>query len=272
MNLEEKILKRIEQGNIKPKNIWYFIARDWFLWFLVGTSVLFSALTLAPIIFILVNIETEFAYILAPNFIIFILSFFPWFWFLLSFLSILLSRLAWKNTKHGYKFSGLNIFSFSLFLALTIALLLNMFGNLPKRLDDSVGRYGIGFTESFENRRRDRWNQKEAGRVFGKVVSTSSENFSLERRAGNKFEVINFMILPETIGTELIDNDNFVRVLYATDSIAVDKLYPCIVLEDKFTPPKVKGTKRTDLLTNIFPENSPCKKTFETKKIPLRSV
>ena len=89
MNIEDKILNKIKEENLKPTSFWYFLLRDYTLWGMVFLSIIFSALSIAPIIFIINNLEIEYIKHISVNTWNFLLSTLPYPFILLAFILLM---------------------------------------------------------------------------------------------------------------------------------------------------------------------------------------
>ncbi len=285
-NLEEKIMNRIQTDKIEPTSFWYFLMRDFSLWFLVFLSIVFSTLTVSPMIFILQNMETGFLMHITNNYYLEIIKSLPYMWLFLGLGSAYFAKVAWTKTKNAYKFDGSYVWIVSIILTLIFSILLNIYsGNkFAKFLDDNVYEKSFGYYKSLEARKQENWTQEKNGRFIGIVKKVTSSSFSLYNQKTNTTLEIDFK--SDAPGNEFIELENKLRVVgYKSEQ---DKLEgpndftACAIFPDNFEPNKRRGRpERPEIKTETSDEN--CKQILakgrasfkpghksETKKNPPR--
>jgi uncharacterized membrane protein YidH (DUF202 family) len=141
MNLEDKILQKIKTEKITPTPFWYFLVKDFSLWALVFLSVVLATLSIAPIIFILQNLELGYAKHISPNTFTFIIFNLPLFWITLCALTTYLATLSWDKTKNGYKFKGSYVLTISFLVSLILGIFLNLW-NFGRLIDNRMRERG----------------------------------------------------------------------------------------------------------------------------------
>ena len=156
MNIEDKILNKIKKENLKPTSVWYFLLRDYSLWNLVLLSILFSALSIAPIIFIIDNLELGYVKHISESAMQFILLMLPYPFIILAILCTYLSLKAWQKTKKGYKVQGKYVLIISLILSLMLGIILNLF-TFGQNIDDTFDKHTGGFYRGLGERREANW-------------------------------------------------------------------------------------------------------------------
>jgi len=260
MNLEEKIIQKIKDDNLKPKSIWYFLAKDYSLWAFVVLSVLLGALAIAPIIFISSNFEPGYIKHISNNQITFILSILPYPWIILCILTTYFARVAWKHTKTGYKFQGKYILIISVLTSLILAIVANLY-SLGKEIDDGVGNRSFGMYKNMDTRKQENWFNPKEGRLIGAITVISTTSFTLFNEKNNYEEVVNF---DETVpGQEFVDTANVIRVVGFEDG---DKtFFACAIFPDNILPPNQRKSPKEmqDKMRQRFETNPECKEVFD---------
>lgn len=279
--LEDKILNKIKQENIKPRPFWYFLLKDYSLWSLVLLSIILAALSIAPILFIFSNLEYGFVKHISNNLFVFILTTLPYHWLLLLFVTTFLAKLAWRRTKNGYKFEGKYIIIISTILSLIFGIILNQL-HLGKKLDENIKDPVFNSYKSVEGRYEENWFSPSEGRVLGVIVSLSTTSFEIYNKKNNLRQTVTFS--DDVPGVEFINTDNKVRVVGFQDSD--NNFFACAILSDNFLPPRersedekkdfqIKMKENKERLKQIVALNPECKDALDKgranfKKEPMR--
>jgi len=265
MNLEDKILEQIKDKQLKPKSFWYFLIKDYTLWFLVFISVILASISIAPIIFIFQNIELGYIKHLSDNIFLFILWALPYFWIILCIFTTYLTMKAWEKTKHGYKFDGKKVFAGSLFASLILGGILNYL-SFGKRIDDEFKNISMGNYRSFEDRRDGYWFDPETGKLIGKITNVSTSSFIIFNQKNNFIKEIFYD--ETTLGDDNLITENNIRLIVYNN-------FACAIFPDNFKPEmknmKEKGKKEIlKLLASTTSESEEnkyiheeCKNIFE---------
>lgn len=255
--IQEKVIAKIKEDQLKPKPLLYFIARDYSLWLLVVLTIILASFCIAPIIFIIQNIEYGYIKHISSNIFLFILLILPYPWLLLGILTTYFAKKTWERTKHGYRFNGKHIVTYSIFASLALAFALNNW-NIGKDIDDQASREGFGYYKSVEQRRQENWFNPDEGRFIGIVSNVSTTSFILNNENNNFSETMYFSY--DVPGIEYLSVDNPVRLIgYKNDD---DTFFVCAIFPSSFEPIKQREDVREKIKQNfvIHPE---CKEIFE---------
>lgn len=273
MNLEDKILNKIKEEKITPKPFWYFLAKDYSLWSLVFISIILAAICIAPIIFILQNLELDYVKHITGNIFSFIFMIFPYPWIILCAITTYFATIAWEKTKNGYKFDGKKVFVISFLISLIFGIFLN-FWNFGRKVDNEFKSASFGNYQTFEERRREIWFNPNEGRILGTVekVATSSFEITNEEKNFNK-EIFFDENLP---GRNNISEGKDVRVVGFENEQEENKFIACAIFPDGLPPEKklsnqkYNKNKDKDNRENIkrdikdhIKTHEECKKIFE---------
>jgi hypothetical protein len=207
-NLQEKILNKIEQENLKPTSWEYFLFKKYTIYFTLLLSVIFSALSFSALLFIFTNLDWFYAKDLEDNIYLFVWRHFPLFWLVLSAVFISLSVYIWKNSERGYRYAGKTVFGVLAFFVVVFGFALNQF-QMGRMLDRQFVYANIH--ESFEDKRERVWNRPDKQRILGTIkdIDTQKGIFVLEDR---KF-LWEIKISDIEVGQENIIFDNKVKML-----------------------------------------------------------
>lgn len=181
MNLQDKILEKIEKENLKPTGAQYFLFKKYTIYFTLLLSVVFSALTFSALSFIFMNLDWFYAKDLEDNLPFFVWRHFPFFWLVLSAIFTTLSVYIWRNSPRGYKYTGRFVFLVLGFFVIVFGSLLNIF-RMGKFVDSQFADPSL--RPSFEEKMERAWNRPDKQRILGTVkdIDTSKGIFVLEDR------------------------------------------------------------------------------------------
>ena len=215
--LENKIIDKIKDEKLKPTSFWYFFFRDFSLWGAVILSIIFVSLSLAPIIFILNNLETDYIKHIDQSPLNFYFHIIPYPFIIFALLFTFLAMVAWQKTKNGYKFEGRKILVVSGILSLIFGILLNDF-TIGKILDDNFHDPVFNSYKSVQERRMENWNHPEIGRFIGNVSEMGDSSFSLVTDKQNfvinfdeEFDMTANLVLGETVRVVgVYDNEGYI--------------------------------------------------------------
>ncbi len=174
MNLDKKILDKIEQAHLTPKPKWMFWLQDFVLWFFGILFVVMGGFAIAVTIHIFGSSDWDVYEHFTDSFFSFILLSLPYIWIFCFLALILFVYMSVKYTKHGYRHAV-----FSMIAAVVVASVI--LGGLF---------YYIGFGETLHNTFSDRvpvyrtvvdkklgrWGSPEKGFLGGKIIAVSSTN------------------------------------------------------------------------------------------------
>lgn len=267
MNLEEKILQKIRDEKIAPKPFWYFLVKDYSLWGLVFISIILAAICIAPIIFILQNLELDYAKHITGNIFSFTLIILPYPWIILCVITTYFATLAWERTKNGYKFDGKKVFVISFLVSLILGILLNMW-NIGRKVDNEFKSASFGSYKTFEERRKEFWFDPNQGRILGTVDRIATSSFELVNEEKNFNKEIFFD--ENLTGKNNISEGKDVRVVGFENKQEENKFIACVIFPDDLPPEGRPLKKDREHIKKIKEEmkgrsgiHEECKKIFE---------
>lgn len=273
-NIENRILSKIRTENLHPKSFWYFVVKDYSLWGLVFLSIILASISIAPIIFIINNLELGYAKHIDSNIFFFLFHMFPYTWILLCAITTVLATIAWENTKHGYRFDGKKVFVISLLISLGLGIVLHTL-SFGKKIDDEFKNMSLGKYKSFEEQRDINWFNPTQGRLIGIVETISTSSFILSNKNNNFSESIFVDI--SVPGSEFVGVENKVRVIgffnnsqkFIACGILPDNLRIQQKLIDKEIRDKIRDT-RDNKIKQIFETYPECKDIFDQGRAKFR--
>lgn len=273
-NIENRILNKIRTENLHPKSFWYFAIKDYSLWVLVLLSIILASISIAPIIFIVQNLELGYAKHIDTNIFFFLLHMFPYTWITLCAVTTILATIAWENTKHGYRFDGKKVFVVALLVSLVLGFVLHAF-SFGKQIDDEFRFVSLGKYKSFEEQREINWFNPAQGRLVGIVETISTSSFILSNKTNSYSE--NIFVDISVPGSEFVGVENKVRVIGFFNNN--QEFIACGILPDNLRIQQKKldmGTKekvrdaRENKIEQIFATYPECKEIFDQGRAKFR--
>lgn len=181
----DHIWQRIEQEKIKPLPRWILISRQVGIWGGFTVSVVFGALTLSYLVFIMESMNAEELLTSAP---LELISFAPLAWGVTFILFLLLAFWSVEHTESGYKvhFSlwilG-NVAVTSVFAFALIAL------EVPRNLEPGINSVLPSFSAT--NVEQQLWHRPdETGRIQGEILTIDEDELTLETPRGEQWHVL----------------------------------------------------------------------------------
>lgn len=174
----QEILGKIKKEKIAPKPKWFFLLKNYVVWFLGFLSLLIGGIAFSVIIYLVRYNDWDIYEQLDENFISFILLTMPYFWILFLALFIYIVLYNIKHTKKGYRYSLPLILSGNIVVSMILGVLFYKIG-ISQALDDVLGENAPLYSKII-NRQMDYWSQPKEGRLSGLVVDVvEGEKFTL---------------------------------------------------------------------------------------------
>ena len=200
----DNIWQRIEQEKIKPVPKWILVSRQVGIWSGLAISVIFGALTLAYLVFLLENMNAEVFLTTTPWDIV---SIAPLTWAITFVAFLVLAFWTVEHTESGYKTH------FSLWIigniALTSVLALVLIAlEIPRNLEPSIHSFlqPISATRLEESL----WHRVDKGRLQGEILSLNEDSLTLRNIEGDQWIVV---FMPFTQRPKTLDSRTHVRVM-----------------------------------------------------------
>lgn len=187
--LNQSILEKIHNGEIKPHAKWYFIAKDALIWLMVAMSVFLGAISFSLILYILVNNDWQLYMHIQSSLLFFVVLTLPYVWILLLAFWLLCGYLQFAHTKKGYKFKHSTVIGITLVVSGIIGLGLFAAG-MPNKVDDSLSRKSE-FYNKHVNPKSIRWVKPHQGRLAGVITHLEKpEIFEIKDFRGDNWIIV----------------------------------------------------------------------------------
>jgi len=167
-NISNEVLKKIKDNNIKPKPLWYFITKNYFIWSVFGISIILGSLAFSMVLFIIKQLDWDIYHYIGNSFLKTVFISFPYLW--LIFL-ILFTGVAYYNfihTKRGYRFKLISILLISLVISITLGTGL-YFNGFSERLEN-VFSEKIPYYNRLVYSCEEQWMKPERGLLAGTII------------------------------------------------------------------------------------------------------
>jgi len=204
-NIENEVIKKIEDSKIKPIPKSWFIIKN--ILFIIGFSIFFciGAVSISVIISVLTD-NVEF-YRLTNNSFILFLNILPYFWIALSLVFLAIAYFNSKNINNSYKYFTLKNIVITLLLCLLCGTFLHVIG-ISSIIEHEIAAHSKIYNEVIYNRKKI-FNHPENGTLVGKITDFT---ITMEKRELNIQDVENqlwkVLITDDTIFKSRIDIKN----------------------------------------------------------------
>ena len=175
-DLKTNVLKKIKNGEVKRKPVFYFIAKDYFFWMMFIISIIVGAIGFSSILvhfmieagpwYKLIHYGHHAFYYIAKSF--------PLLWLFVVILFIVSGWFNYKHTKKAYKMKNVLIVIVSILISLLLGTLL-FFSGVGRKFDKRIQHYLPRYRKYSEERRKER-------EEFLKSLGLDPEEFMRHRR------------------------------------------------------------------------------------------
>lgn len=184
------IVGTIKEKHIEPIPRWVIRTKNVALWTLVigigMVGVVFLSLSLVDMLDLGPDIFRSFGFRRLP-FLLF--RSIPLIWTSLFALTILFGILAFRNTRHGYRYRALFVGSL-LVLSIVALTFFAHLAQLDDRLDRAFESGAPHTLRGFLPPRADRWLSPQDGALTGRILETNEGSFVMETPRGDQWIVI----------------------------------------------------------------------------------
>ena len=170
--IAQEVIKKLEEGQVKPIARWHFVLRNSTFWALWGLSVVLGSCASAATIFVFFNAGWQYQSVTHDNFFKFLLDTLPLFWLVAIGLMVFFGYYNIRHTNRGYRFSVYLVMVSSVvasFIGGTILYTLGIAGDI-----DNIKR-PLPFAPPIISLEENRWNNTNRGLVSGFVKSFDRE-------------------------------------------------------------------------------------------------
>ena len=200
MKLKDQILEKITKEKIKPTPRWIFLAKNYLVWTIAGTSLVIGGIAAALIISMMKSNDWDLFPYLGRSFAGFLLLSIPYLWLVVFGVFAAAVFYELRKTKTGYQYNSLVIIGTSLVASFVIGTLVYEIDLGPK-IGNVLERFPLYQTMLFH--KSGLWHNPETGFLAGRITSVDDEkSFELESVDGGKWSVMRgepFEIFPPNL-------------------------------------------------------------------------
>ena len=188
-NLSNKILEKIKKGEIKPKSKWFFLSKNFLIWFLSFLSLILSSVIFSVIIYFFKSNDWELRHYISSNIFKFLIITLPYFWIIFLSIAIATFYYLFRQTKKGYKYSLLILIILSFVISLSFGFGMHYNFNLGGKIES------LFIKKDFYrrlNHRHKMWDTPPQGRIGVIILEIEdANNFFIEDfRSQDKWRII----------------------------------------------------------------------------------
>lgn len=176
-NFSQEVLEKIKEDKIKPRPRWEFLLKEYFVWIVGLFALIIGSLSVAVIIYMLLNNDWEVYQRINGSLASFIIFTLPYFWIIIMVVFILLVNFNIKHTKKGYKHKLSNVIMFTIVVSVSMGTFWYVVG-AGEAIENILAR-SAPFYRHVINRRMDMWQLPDKGLLAGIIGDTSENKFEL---------------------------------------------------------------------------------------------
>lgn len=187
-NLENKILEKIQEQDIKPLPKTYFVVKNILLWILWIMNVIVGALAFSVTEHMIVNNDWDMYKYVSDNLFAFALSTLPYFWILIMIAFIITAYINFAQTKGAYKYKIQTVIVSSLIFSVLLGVgfsYAQVGENIDKILSTKIPQY----RQSKELKENEFWNKPVRGVLSGEILSANENGFVLQCCCNNIWNI-----------------------------------------------------------------------------------
>ncbi len=187
-NFSDKVLETIKQKDIKPRPKWYFLARDFTLWFLVILTTFLGGLAFSLILLFLRFQQLGLNYPRPLGKLDWLLASIPYAWLIVFFLLISVIYFNLKHFRKSYKYPAYVLIIASLLGSVIIGFITVGFDG-HRQMNEEFSRR-LPFYGPVFDARLNSWDHPNNGALSGRVESLGAGGFILNDLHGHKWQII----------------------------------------------------------------------------------
>ncbi len=174
MNNAQKLLEKIEAENITPISAWYFILKNIGFWIIGLLFVAFGGVSIAIMMDIVFETETDVLQSITHSQIEFYLSYIPFFWIFFLIIFLAFAYFGVSNTKKGYRYSPFAWLGGSIILSIILGSTI-FFSGYAEKIEHTVAQH-ISFYYGTEEMKKQHWTHAQDGFLAGEIIEVTSDS------------------------------------------------------------------------------------------------
>ena len=188
-NISDKVLKQIEENNIKPKPRWHFLTKNYFVWSMFGISVILGSFAFSIVLFIIKQLDWDIHNYVGDSILRNVFISLPYLWIIFLILFLGVAYYNFIHTKRGYRFKFISISLISLIISIVLGITLYTSGyseNLEKIFSQKIPYY-----HKLVYTCEKQWMRPEKGLLAGIIteIELTENSFILKDLNNNLWKV-----------------------------------------------------------------------------------
>jgi len=233
------VIKKIKEEEIKPRPKWEISFKNYAYWGSMGLMILFGSavfsIVLAGFFDLRFGMQSSFP---IGKYIWLLGATMPLAWIILGIVALIFGIMAFRKTRHGYRYRNLFVVAISV-LVISILALLAHSANISRRIEGTFERtVPRGFHRMMPPKER-RFFQPDNGLIAGKIFQVGNEYFILLNHRQDKWKVIMLE------NTQFIDIPNLETglMVFVSGKKIDDNIFQASIIR-LFEPPKMGRQER----------------------------
>lgn len=171
--VEERILKDIREGKLRPKPKWVFLAREWSLWSILALALGASASALSAVFFLLIKNDWRLYEYLDVPFFNFVWESIPAPWLTVFLILTATAAFVFRLTRGNYQKAFLSVVAGIVLVTLLASIIV-----YKADIAESVERFAsfIPHYDTYITSKRSLWSNPAVGLLSGTIEKPASEN------------------------------------------------------------------------------------------------
>lgn len=173
------IIEKIKKENIQPKPKWKAVFRNYAYWIFLVLMTIFGSAVFAMVLANILDLRLGmvWGWRLDRYFRLLVLSL-PLTWLFLGLVALVFGILAFRKTKHGYRYRNLFVVTISVLIISMLAVFCH-FGNFSRRIESAFERTVPENLHRMMPPREMRFFHPEEGIIAGRIFQVGDEYFIL---------------------------------------------------------------------------------------------
>lgn len=189
MSISEKVLKTIEENNIRPLARWKFVMRNTATWFVGFLAIIAGTLGVSTLLHLIQDNDWNVYQYFGRTFFEHVLTVFPYFWLVALAAFVFLAYVLIRHTRTGYRYTTLFFIATILSTSIILGAIFFMLGTgeyVENALSKNIGAYA-----ALPHNKLSIWNKPRIGLLSGTITEIEgNDEFILNDFTNQEWMVI----------------------------------------------------------------------------------
>lgn len=168
MSISEKVLKTIEDNDIRPRARWKFVIKNTVIWFVGLLAIIAGTLGVSTLLHLIQDNDWNVYQYFGRTFFEHVLAVFPYFWLVALAAFVFLAYILIRRTRTGYRYTTLVFITTILSTSVLLGVIFFMFGTgeyVENTLSENIGVYA-----ALPHNKLSIWNKPRIGLLSGTIT------------------------------------------------------------------------------------------------------